>query len=81
LPGQRVSTISIIPTDGNQADIVKNLAEQKIAVRNGHFYAYRCVKALGIENPEQGVIRISIVHYNTEEEINRLIRGLQQLIA
>ena len=79
-PGLRASTISIIPTDGNQVNIVKKLAEQKIAVRNGHFYAYRCVKALGVENPENGVIRISIVHYNTEDEVNRLINGLQQLI-
>lgn len=80
-PGQRVSTISIIPTAGNQVNIVKQLAEQKIAVRNGHFYAYRCIKALGIEDPEDGVIRISIVHYNTKEEVNRLVKVLQQLIG
>ena len=80
-PGQRASNISIIPTAGNQIDIVKQLAEQKIAVRNGHFYAYRCVKALGIEDPEDGVIRISIVPYNTKEEVTRLVKVLQQLIG
>jgi selenocysteine lyase/cysteine desulfurase len=32
---------------------------------------------LGLEDPEEGIIRVSLVHYNTEEEVERLIDGLR----
>jgi cysteine desulfurase family protein (TIGR01976 family) len=72
----RAATICFIPLNKKPEDFVKPLAEQKVAVRNGHFYAYRCVKALGVDDPEKGVVRISMVHYTTQEEVNRLIKGL-----
>jgi selenocysteine lyase/cysteine desulfurase len=59
---------------------VKRLSEKFIAVRNGHFYARRCIEALGLEDAEEGIIRVSLVHYNTEEEVNRLVVGLQSLL-
>ncbi len=51
--------------------------EKDIAVRNGHFYALRCLEALGVEDAEEGIIRNSLVHYMTEEEISRLVEGLE----
>ena len=74
--GRRAATISFIPLDKTPSEIVKRLAENRIALRNGHFYARRCVEALGPEDPDEGVIRVSLVHYNTEEEVERLIEGL-----
>ena len=59
---------------------MKRLAENFIAVRNGHFYARRCIEALGLKDPEEGIIRVSLVHYNTEEEVNRLVDGLRALM-
>jgi 5-methyltetrahydrofolate--homocysteine methyltransferase len=44
-------------------------------VRNGHFYALRCLEALGIQDTDEGIIRISLVHYNTEEEVSQAIGG------
>ena len=35
-------------------------------------YAYHLCEALGLD-PEDGVVRTSLVHYNTIEEIERLI--------
>lgn len=76
-PGRRASTISFVPEKKKASDMVKQLVERKIAVRNGHFYALRCVEALGVRDPvEEGVIRISLVHYNNEAEVDRLIEGL-----
>lgn len=76
-PGRRASTISFVPEKKKPGDVVKKLVERKIALRNGHFYALRCVEALGVKDPEEeGVIRISLVHYNSEEEVDRLIEGL-----
>ena len=59
---------------------MKRLADNFIAVRNGHFYARRCVEALGFEDPEEGIIRVSLVHYNTEEEVGRLVEGLRAIL-
>ena len=78
-PGRRAATISVVLDGINHGEAVAKLAKRQVAVRNGHFYAYRCVKALGIEDPEEGVIRISIVHYNTPEEVERLVDGLKGL--
>ena len=78
--GRRAATIAFIPADKKPSDIVNRLAEKFIAVRNGHFYARRCVEALGLGDPEEGIIRISLVHYNTKEEVNRLIDGLRSLL-
>ncbi len=74
--GKRASTISFIPKNQKSGETVKKLADLKIAARNGHFYAMRCVEALGVKDPEEGVVRISLVHYNTEDDVDRLIEGL-----
>nr|MBC8443666.1 aminotransferase class V-fold PLP-dependent enzyme [Deltaproteobacteria bacterium] len=61
--GKRASTVSIIHRNRLSSEVVKHLISRKIATRNGHFYAFRCVRALGIEDPEEGVVRVSLVHY------------------
>jgi cysteine desulfurase family protein (TIGR01976 family) len=80
IPGKRAATISFVPSNKRPSHIVKQLAKRKIAVRNGHFYALRCVEALGIADPEEGVVRISLVHYNTEDEVNRLSEALRSVL-
>jgi len=74
--GRRAATIAFVPAQKKPSAIVKRLAENFIAVRNGHFYARRCIESLGIKDPEEGVIRVSLVHYNTQEEVERLSAGL-----
>ena len=43
-----------------------------------NFYAWRCLKALGIDT-EDGVVRISMVHYNTHEDVKKLIDALKAI--
>lgn len=78
---KRAGTISFIPEGIKSSEIVKKLLEDQIAVRNGHFYAFRLIEALGIKDPDEGVVRISLVHYNTEAEVNRLCQGLKNLLT
>jgi selenocysteine lyase/cysteine desulfurase len=42
-------------------------------------YAYRLCEALGLD-PADGVVRVSLVHYNTVEEIDRLIAVLDRAL-
>jgi cysteine desulfurase family protein (TIGR01976 family) len=75
----RAPTVSFTIEGREPAEIAASLAEQNIGVGNGHFYAYRVVKALGV-SPEVGVIRASFVHYTHENEVLRLIQALDKIV-
>lgn len=53
--------------------------EAGIGVKHGHMSAYRLVEALGLD-PADGVLRVSFCHYNTLDEVERLIAVLAPLI-
>ena len=53
----------------------KKLVDNQIATRNDNFYAWRCLKALGID-ADDGVVRISLAHYNSIEETKNLLKYL-----
>lgn len=72
---QRAPTFSMTVAGRKPCDIAEKLAEQGICVGHGHFYGYRAVEGLGID-PEEGVLRVSMVHYNTLDEVDRLIAAL-----
>ena len=70
----RTPTIAVA-LDTSVSDMPKRLAKHKIMAGGGNFYSQRTLDALGLD-PEQGVLRLSFVHYTTPEEINRLIKAL-----
>ncbi len=72
-------TFSFLVGGRRSADIPPRLEGAKVAIGAGHFYAYRLMEALGVD-PEDGVVRASMVHYNSEEEVDRLIRALDEVI-
>lgn len=74
-----VGTVSFVHTECASDKIAQAVNRSSIGVRNGHMYAVRLLKALGIE-PDPGVVRVSSVHYNTADEIDRLIGVLAPLI-
>jgi selenocysteine lyase/cysteine desulfurase len=82
----RAPTVSFVVV-GQRAlkskDIVR-LFDQKggIGIRYGHFYAYTLVDELSPKvDPDDGVVRISLVHYNTVEEVQRIIELLKEALA
>jgi len=75
----RAPTISFISNNKSSKDISELLVKNNVATRNDNFYAWRCLKALGIDT-EDGVVRISLVHYNNIEEVNKLIKVLKKVI-
>jgi len=48
----------------------------EIGIRHGSMYAVRLCEALGI-GADPGVVRVSLVHYNTVEEVQRVITALE----
>ena len=77
-PSMRAATFSVTVAGRDPADVASRLAEQGVCVGHGHFYGYRCVDALGID-PAQGVLRFSMVHYNTLDEVEKLVVALDAI--
>ena len=74
-PGKRAATIAFRPKRGKPRDVVNKLIARKICTGSGHFYAYRLMQALGLE-PDDGVVRLSLVHYNDAADVMRVLEAL-----
>ncbi len=58
--------------------VATHLAARDIAVWWGNYYAVETMAQLGLD-PQQGAVRAGIVHYNTAEEVDRLLAALTEL--
>jgi len=74
----RVPTISFSVEGMTSESITLETNKHKVAIRYGHFYSRRLSDRFGLP-PEDGVVRASMVHYNTLEEVDRLIAALDSL--
>uniref|UniRef100_UPI002869AC17 aminotransferase class V-fold PLP-dependent enzyme n=1 Tax=Deinococcus sp. TaxID=47478 RepID=UPI002869AC17 len=74
-PDVRVATISFVVEGRPSSDFPQALDEHHIAIRYGHFYARRLVDGLGLD-PVEGVVRVSMAHYTTVQDVQRLIEQL-----
>lgn len=78
--GERCSTISLRMGDHHPTEIAKFLGHRGIFTWDGNFYAMSLSERLGVE-PQGGVLRIGLVHYNTAEEADRLLRALSEFAS
>jgi cysteine desulfurase family protein (TIGR01976 family) len=76
----RVGTISFVHDARSSAEITEVVDRSGVAIRHGHMYAYHLCEALGLD-PDDGVVRVSLVHYNTPDEIERLIEVLDRAMG
>jgi len=74
----RVPTISFIQNGRDSEQLCLETDKHKVAIRWGDFYARRLIDDLGLTESNNGVVRISMVHYNTPEEADRLIIALDK---
>jgi len=74
----RAPTISFTSSNKTSKALSEILVKEKIATRNDNFYAWRCLKALGIDT-DDGLIRLSLTHYNSKEETKLAIQAIGKL--
>ena len=72
---ERVPTFYFNIGANHPAVVTETLARAGVGVRDGHMYSPRLVKRLGLD-PENGAVRVSLVHYNTVGEIHRFAETL-----
>ena len=73
----RTPTLAFTIAGRTSTEAARALAEKGLFLSHGDFYAYTVVKRFGLE-PE-GFIRAGCACYTTEEEIERLIKGVEDL--
>jgi cysteine desulfurase family protein (TIGR01976 family) len=76
--GERVPTILFNLPNVSPAKVTEELSRGGIGVRDGHMYSPRLMKRLRL-SVETGAVRVSLVHYNTTEEIARFGKVLSGL--
>jgi cysteine desulfurase family protein (TIGR01976 family) len=75
---ERVPTLCFNLPNVAPRKVTESLAEASIGIRDGHMYAPRLMKRLGVPM-ESGVVRASLVHYNTLDEIHNFGNALLDL--
>ena len=76
--GERTPTAAITIDGVTPRSAAEALGGAGIATWDGHFYALGLIERLGLEG-SGGVLRIGLVHYNTAEEVDRLLDELARI--
>ena len=71
---RRVSTFAFNVEGQSPRAVAERLGDRNIAVWQGNYYAVEVMKRLGLD---KGAVRAGIVHYNTADEVDRLLAELQ----
>lgn len=75
---RRAPTVSIRLEGVSSAEIAGRLGEQGLFVWDGNYYALNLSERLGVEE-SGGMVRIGLAHYNTDEEVDRLLQAVGAL--
>ena len=74
---ERVPTFGLTHRRRTPLELAQALAENGFFTWHGHFYAVRLIEALGLA--PTGVLRVGFLHYNTHDEVDRLLELLATL--
>jgi cysteine desulfurase family protein (TIGR01976 family) len=75
---RRTATVYFTVPGHTPDKVAAVLAERRINVWSGHNYAWEVTAALGIRDAGSAV-RAGIVHYNTAEEVDRLVSAMSEI--
>jgi len=75
---KRTPTLYFSFASKNNADIYKAMADKKVTLPAGNFYALEVSRALGLG--DSGALRAGLAPYSTREDVDRLVNGLRELL-
>src|SRR6516162_5168904 len=75
--GERCATLSLRIGNHHPTTVARFLGERGIFTWDGNYYALNLTERLGVES-QGGLLRIGLVHYNTMEEVERLLAALRE---
>jgi cysteine desulfurase family protein (TIGR01976 family) len=77
---ERCPTVAVRVKDLTPLACAKFLGDRGIFTWDGNYYALNLTERLGVEKAG-GLLRIGLVHYNTAEEVDRLLAAMRELAA
>jgi cysteine desulfurase family protein (TIGR01976 family) len=75
----RVPTLMFTVDGHTPHDVAARLSTEKVAVWDGNYYAWELSNLLDLE--PNGAVRAGVVHYNDDEDVDRLLNGVERLAA
>ena len=78
--GDRAPTIAFKPLKQSSAALTATLQSAGIGTEHGDFYATRLIEGVNIE-PTDGVVRLSLLHYNTHQDVEKILDQLDRALA
>lgn len=77
---QRCATLAVRIDGHTPLDLANQLGERGFFTWDGNYYAINLTEHLGVEK-SGGFLRIGLVHYNTLEEVDRLVQALAEIVG
>ena len=77
---ERCPTVAVRVKDLTPLDCARFLGDRGIFTWDGNYYALNLTERLGVEKTG-GLLRIGLVHYNTAEEVDRLLAAMRELAS
>ena len=74
---ERCSTVSVRLDGHTPTEVATFLGDRGIFTWDGNFYALNLTERLGVQ-ASGGLLRIGLVHYNTADEVERLLTALRE---
>ncbi len=74
---ERCSTVSVRLDGHTPTEVATFLGDRGIFTWDGNFYALNLTERLGVQ-ASGGLLRIGLVHYNTADEVERLLAALRE---
>ena len=76
----RAPTIAFRPLAQSAQAVAHKLQDAGIGTEHGNFYAHRLISDLGID-PDDGIVRLSLVHYTHAHEVERILTALDAALG
>jgi cysteine desulfurase family protein (TIGR01976 family) len=76
---ERTPTFALRLGDRHPRQVAEELARRGVFVWDGNYYALELMERLGLE-PTGGALRVGFCHYNTQDEVARVLEDLRDLV-
>jgi cysteine desulfurase family protein (TIGR01976 family) len=77
---ERCATLAVRIENHSPLELATKLGELGIFTWDGNYYALNLTEHLNVEK-SGGFLRIGLVHYNTQEEVDRLLEALREIVG
>lgn len=74
----RVPTFAFTVRGHHPRALAEQLAARAISTWDGDYYAFELIRRLGLDD-SGGMLRVGLVHYNTRDEVARLVEALHEI--